>query len=367
MNEKKELFCNIFEHKKVVVTGHTGFKGSWLSIWLYSLGAKVFGISESIPTNPSNFKACKVEDKLTDIRANICDVEEIKKIISDIKPDFIFHLAAQSLVRVSYETPLITWQTNTFGTISILESLKSISNDCTSIFVTSDKCYENLEWDWGYRENDRIGGIDPYSASKGGAELAIDSYAKCFFKESSVRIGIGRAGNVIGGGDWSPYRLVPDCMKSWSNDQEVIIRNPQSTRPWQHVLEPLSGYLLLASKLYMQNEIRGEAFNFGPPSNQNYDVMTVVREMAKYWDKVKWQTSKASSFEESGLLKLNCDKALSKLSWEPVWNFNETIYQTVSWYKNFYEKDEDMFKNTMNQISDYTNTAIIKKLSWTNA
>tara|TARA_Y100000813_G_C24133692_1_gene338844 strand:- start:413 stop:1204 length:792 start_codon:yes stop_codon:yes gene_type:complete len=261
----------------------------------------------------------------------------------------------------------LTWQTNTLGTVSLLESLKSISNKCVSIFITSDKCYENLEWEWGYRENDRIGGIDPYSASKGGAELAINSYSKCFFNQGIVKVGIGRAGNVIGGGDWSPHRLVPDCMKSWSNNEQVVIRNPNSTRPWQHVLEPLSGYLLLASKLYLNQELRGEAFNFGPPANQNFNVMSVVKEMSKYWDKVKWENIKDTSFSESGLLKLNCDKALSKIEWEPVWNFNETIYHTVNWYKNFYEKKDDVFQTSLKQIADYTRSAISKELSWANA
>ena len=367
MNNNKEVFWNIFKNKKVIVTGHTGFKGSWLSIWLYALGAKVFGISKSIPTIPSNFNACNLNNKLIDYRADICNLEDIKKIINEIKPDFIFHLAAQSLVRASYEDPLSTWQTNTLGTVSVLESLKSISNKCISIFITSDKCYENLEWEWGYREIDRIGGIDPYSASKGGAELAISSYSKCFFNEGGIKVGIGRAGNVIGGGDWSPYRLVPDCMKSWSKNEQVIIRNPNSTRPWQHVLEPLSGYLLLASKLHLNQELRGEAFNFGPPANQNFNVMSVVNEMAKYWDQVKWKTNKNKSFDESGLLKLNCDKALSKISWEPVWNFNETIYHTVNWYKNFYVKEDDSFQLSLKQIKDYTNSAISKGLSWTNA
>tara|TARA_A100001035_G_C27759716_1_gene490596 strand:- start:101 stop:1204 length:1104 start_codon:yes stop_codon:yes gene_type:complete len=367
MKQSKELFWKTFENKKVIVTGHTGFKGSWLSIWLYSLGAKVFGLSESIPTNPSNFKACKLEDKLVDFRVNICDTEKVKKIIQDIKPDFIFHLAAQSLVKVSYENPLLTWNTNTLGTVSILEALKSISNNCISIFITSDKCYKNLEWEWGYRENDRIGGSDPYSASKGGAELAIQSYFKCFFKGGDIKIGIGRAGNVIGGGDWSPYRLVPDCMKSWSNNEVVTIRNPNSTRPWQHVLEPLSGYLLLASKLYLENDLEGEAFNFGPPANQNYNVMNVVKEMSQYWEKVRWETADSKGFQESGLLKLNCDKALSKILWEPVWDFNTTIYQTVNWYKNFYENKKNTFDNSINQIEEYTKAANFKDLCWTNA
>ena len=363
----KEVFWNTFKNKKVIVTGHTGFKGSWLSIWLYVLGAKVFGISKSIPTIPSNFKACNLDNKIIDYRANICDFEDTKKIINEIKPDFIFHLAAQSLVRTSYEDPLSTWQTNTLGTVSVLESLKSISNECISIFITSDKCYENLEWEWGYREIDRIGGVDPYSASKGGAELAISSYSKCFFNEGGVKVGIGRGGNVIGGGDWSPCRLVPDCMKSWSKNERVVIRNPYSTRPWQHVLEPLSGYLVLASKLYQNQDLRGEAFNFGPPANQNFNVISVVKEMSKHWDKVKWETNKDKSFDESGLLKLNCDKALSKISWKPVWNFYETIHHTVNWYKNFYGEKDDTFQITLSQIKEYTNSAIFKGLSWTNA
>ena len=361
------FFHETFKNKKVLITGHTGFKGSWLSIWLFLLGAKVFGISNSVPTTPSHFSSCNLEKKLIDFRANICDVENIEEIIKDIQPDFIFHLAAQSLVKVSYQDPFLTWQTNTMGTVSILESLKSIRNKCVAIFITSDKSYENREWDWGYRENDKLGGIDPYSASKGSAEFAIRSYSKSFFNNSNIRIGVGRAGNVIGGGDWSKYRLVPDCMKSWARDQEVIIRNPQSTRPWQHVLEPISGYLSLASRLDIDEHLRGEAFNFGPPANQNFSVIEVVEEMSKYWDKVKWKIEKDSNSQESDLLKLNCDKALVKLSWEPVWGFNETINQTVKWYKYFYEKKGELLKISTNQIQNYTNSAILKNLSWTNA
>ena len=367
MDKDNLFFHETFNNKKVLITGHTGFKGSWLSIWLFLLGAKVFGISNSIPTTPSHFSSCNLQKKLIDIRANICDVKRIREIIQDIQPDFIFHLAAQSLVKVSYQDPFLTWQTNTMGTVSILESLKSIRNKCVAIFITSDKSYDNLEWDWGYRENDKLGGIDPYSASKGSAEFAIRSYSKSFFNNSNIRIGVGRAGNVIGGGDWSKYRLVPDCMKSWAIDQEVIIRNPQSTRPWQHVLEPISGYLILASRLNINEHLKGEAFNFGPPANQNFSVIQVVEEMSKYWNKVKWKIEKDSNSQESDLLKLNCDKALVKLSWEPVWGFNETINQTVKWYKYFYEKKGDLLKISTNQIQNYTNSAILRNLSWTNA
>jgi CDP-glucose 4,6-dehydratase len=365
MKQNKELFWKTFENKKVIVTGHTGFKGSWLSIWLYSLGAKVFGLSESIPTNPSNFKACKLEDKLVDFRVNICDTEKVKKIIQDIKPDFIFHLAAQSLVKVSYENPLLTWNTNTLGTVSILEALKSISNNCISIFITSDKCYKNLEWEWGYRENDRIGGSDPYSASKGGAELAIQSYFKCFFKGGGIKIGIGRAGNVIGGGDWSPYRLVPDCMKSWSNNEVVTIRNPNSTRPWQHVLEPLSGYLLLGSKLYNSESLHGESFNFGPQIAENNSVLDLVKKMSEFWEKVKWVcTLEERKPYESGLLKLNCDKAFFDLEWHSVLSFQETIKYTIEWYKTFYEDNSNIQSKSSNQIDNYIALANKLDLGW---
>tara|TARA_B100000212_G_scaffold180953_1_gene136211 strand:- start:881 stop:1984 length:1104 start_codon:yes stop_codon:yes gene_type:complete len=367
MNQDKLVFKEIFHNKKVLITGHTGFKGSWLSLWLCLLGAKVVGISDSIPTTPSNFITCKLENKLIDFRANICDTKKINKIINEVKPDFIFHLAAQSLVKVSYQEPLLTWQTNTLGTVSILESLKCAKNKCVAIFITSDKSYDNLEWPWGYRENDKLGGIDPYSASKGSAEFAIRSYFKSFFNNSNIRIGVGRAGNVIGGGDWSKYRLVPDCMRSWSKGQEAIIRSPESTRPWQHVLEPLSGYLRLASKLYIDKEFSGEAFNFGPPANQNFSVIDVVKEMSKYWEKVKWEIDEASNRKESGLLKLNCDKALTQLSWEPVWDFNKTISQTVNWYKLFYEDKSDLLKISSSQIESYTKSAILKNSPWTNA
>ena len=366
MQNNQHLFKNIFNDKKVLITGHTGFKGSWLSIWLNFLGAKVYGISENIPTKPSNFIANKLNDFVIDHRADICEIEKIKNIISEIKPDYLFHLAAQPLVGIAYSDPYLTWKTNTLGTVSILEALNQLKTKCISVLITSDKCYENVEWEWGYRENDKIGGIDPYSASKGGAELAIKSYTNCFFNKGDIKIGVGRAGNVIGGGDWSPYRLVPDCIKSWSKNKKVVIRNPISTRPWQHVLEPLSGYLSLAYNLSIDEKCRGEAYNFGPAANQNFTVIDVVKEMSKNWEKVQWEVNKENNFKESGLLKLNCDKALTDLNWEPVWDFQETIFHTVDWYKTYYEKQTDILELSIKQIEAYSSAARIKKLSWTN-
>jgi CDP-glucose 4,6-dehydratase len=362
-------FKNTFNNKKIVVTGHTGFKGSWLSIWLSSLGANVTGISDRIPSEPSNFQASNVEKILNDIRIDIRDTKTVKKTIEKINPDFIFHLAAQALVKTSYESPLETISTNAIGTINILESVRNLDKPATLVMITSDKVYENNEWLWGYRESDRIGGKDPYSASKGMAELAINSYIQSFFNnsESNISIAIARAGNVIGGGDWASNRLVPDCMRAWSAGKAVDIRSPSSTRPWQHVLEPLSGYLSLASSLSSSKENHSEAFNFGPHADQNYSVSEIIDEMSKNWSQVRWNDTSSSKehLHEAGLLKLNCDKALSKLLWSPVLNFDETVKMTVEWYKNFYEKKMNIMSDfTLSQISDFTQLAIERNIQW---
>ncbi len=369
---KNSNFLNeSFKNKKVVVTGHTGFKGSWLSIWLHSLGADVFGISSDIPSIPSHFMETNVGAIIKDYRLDINDSEKLKNLFLEIKPDFVFHLAAQPLVRKSFQEPLLTWHTNTIGTLNVLESIRCLVNNCVAILITSDKSYENVEWTWGYRENDRLGGLDPYSSSKACAELIIKSFYDSFLKnKKNLRIGIGRAGNVIGGGDWAEDRLVPDCMKSWHMDKTVNIRNPVATRPWQHVLEPLSGYLNLALNLSKSNHNNGEPFNFGPPSQQNHSVLEVVMEMSNYWDKVKWEINcEATNIKECGLLKLNCDKALSSLGWLSVWNFKETIYETVTWYKTFYESKNNINNNstyelTLEQIKRYTSKAQKLKLKW---
>jgi len=358
-----------FNKKTVLVTGHTGFKGSWLSLWLTSLGAKVVGISNNIPSNPSNFVASELAKITEDIRLDIRDADLVSKVIQKYQPDFVFHLAAQALVRESYNFPLETITTNAVGSANILEAIRHLNKSVSVVMITSDKVYDNSEWVWGYRETDRIGGKDPYSASKGMAEIAIYSYIESFFKESNsnVKIGIARAGNVIGGGDWASDRLVPDCMRAWSLGQDVEVRSPNSTRPWQHVLEPLSGYLSLAVNLSVSQKYHSEAFNFGPHANQNYSVRELIDEMTNYWDKVRWSDISQSQkhLHESELLKLNCDKALSKLHWQPVLQFDETVKMTVEWYKKYYEKRFlSMSDFTLLQIKEFTSLAENRGILW---
>ncbi len=355
-----------FKSKKVLITGHTGFKGSWLSLWLSRLGAEVTGFSDKLISNPSHYEFIKEVFKY-DLRGDIRDLQNVKSVIQDYKPDFIFHLAAQPIVKDSYLNPVLTWETNLFGTINILESLKDIQKKCTAIIITSDKCYDNVEWIWGYREVDKLGGPDPYSASKGAAEIAINSYAKSFFHipNSKVRIASARAGNVIGGGDWAANRIVPDCIRSWSKGETVYLRNPKSTRPWQHVLEPLSGYLTLALKLDLEQSFNGQAFNFGPASNETKTVLDLVEEMSKSWVKVNWKLiNEKEGFHESALLKLNCDKALYFLDWQSCLSFKETMKFTVNWYKNFFEESTNVFEFSNYQIEEYTNLAKMRGIDW---
>ena len=275
------MFNNIFENKTIIITGHTGFKGSWLSVWLTSLGANVIGVSHDVPTHPSHYGSFDRQFLVDDVRVDVRNVEEIGALVQKHQPDFIFHLAAQALVRPSYENPLETITTNSIGSTSVLESLRELNKTVVAVMITSDKAYDNMEWVWGYRETDRLGGKDPYSASKGMAELAIRCYVESFFNlpDSNVKVGITRAGNVIGGGDWAKDRIVPDCMRAWSENRVVDIRSPNATRPWQHVLEPLSGYLVLAMELAMSPEVHGNAYNFGPPANQNHRVRELIDEM----------------------------------------------------------------------------------------
>tara|TARA_B110000003_G_scaffold89929_1_gene92006 strand:- start:18758 stop:19828 length:1071 start_codon:yes stop_codon:yes gene_type:complete len=347
----------IFLNKTVIITGHTGFKGSWLSAWLKLMGANVVGISLDPPTSPSHFYESNINNGIDDCRINITDLKEIKQKIIDVSPDFLFHLAAQPIVGRSYEDPLETWNTNVIGTLNVLESLRYVKNQCTAVIITSDKCYDNVEWEWGYRENDTLGGPDPYSASKGAAEIAIRSYFKSYFKDpnNGIKIASARAGNVIGGGDWAEDRIVPDCIQAWSKNENVQLRNPASTRPWQHVLEPLGGYLVLASELSKNDGLHGEAFNFGPPAHQNHSVLSLVEEMSLHWDQVKWDKPEEvkDAFYESGLLKLNCDKALHLLNWKAVLSFSETVKLTTEWYMKFYENPEIIASVTNSQITEY--------------
>jgi len=361
----------VFRDAQVLISGHTGFKGSWLSLWLKQLGARVAGISIDVPTEPSHFQAANLSDVIEDYRLDIRKGDELKAAIKKIRPDFVFHLAAQALVRRAYAAPVDTWLTNAIGTINMLEAMREIDNDCVAVLITSDKCYDNVEWEWGYRETDALGGPDPYSASKGAAELAIRSQVKSFFKpEGSIRIGVGRAGNVIGGGDWADDRIVPDCMRAWSQHETVSLRNPQATRPWQHVLEPLSGYLALAMSLKSDAKLHGEPFNFGPPAHQNHSVLDLITRMQKHWDQVRWEdcSSQYKGPYESGLLKLNCDKALHHLDWQPSWDFEETVRETALWYRNYYSSysspSSSIADFSLSQIDKYTLDAKEKGLPW---
>ncbi|MDB4110559.1 CDP-glucose 4,6-dehydratase [Amylibacter sp.] len=363
------LFKQTYENKTVLITGHTGFKGSWLSLWLSQLGSNVIGVSFDIPTEPSHFNASKLSNRLVDHRLDIMDSKGLKKVVRDSQPDFVFHLAAQALVRQSYQSPVDTIMTNAIGTSNVLDSLMCLDKPVVAVMITSDKAYDNVEWVWGYRETDRLGGKDPYSASKAMAELAIRSYVESFFSaaDSNVRLGIARAGNVIGGGDWAKDRIVVDCMESWSEGKIVDIRNPGATRPWQHVLEPLSGYLALGADLVRSHSNHGQAYNFGPPANHNHSVKDLINQMKVYWSNVRWNDiSKDEVFmHEAGLLKLNCDKALSDLNWLPTLSFDETVQMTVNWYKEFYETNEDMiYGKSLSQIAEYTNIAEKRGIEW---
>ncbi len=365
-----KTFNNSFKNKKIIITGNTGFKGSWLSLWLYSLGAQVYGISKDIPTKPSMFKELAIDKIVTFYQEDVRNYSAIKKIIGKIKPDFIFHMAAQPIVVTSYLEPVETISTNVIGTTNVLEALREININCTAIIITSDKCYDNVEWVWGYKETDALGGKDIYSGSKGAAELIFKSYYHSFFKnpnKSNVRVASVRAGNVIGGGDWADYRIVPDCIKAWVNGKSVEIRSPKATRPWQHVLEPLSGYLTVAQKLSSDISLNGESFNFGPSAEYNKTVQELLMDISSYWNLKQepfYLAKDISDFHEAGLLKLNCDKALYYLKWLPTLDYRTLIEFIGSWYHDFYNNKIDMLQFTLRQIHEYENIAKNKGIEW---
>ena len=370
-NSKKYMLNDIsksFFGKKVLITGHTGFKGSWLSLWLNNLGASVSGISIDIPSSPSHFDVTSLSNQIDDYRIDILDATAVKLAVKKIQPDYVFHLAAQALVRTSYENPVETMKTNAIGSANILDALRGLDNPVVAVMITSDKVYDNVEWSWGYRETDRLGGKDPYSASKGMAELAIRSFIESFFssKDSNVRVAIARAGNVIGGGDWAVDRIVPDCMNSWSKNNVVDIRNPDATRPWQHVLEPIRGYLVLASQLSANLSLHSESYNFGPHAQLNYSVRELINAMSKHWDLVQWNDTSnlKEQLHEAGLLKLNCDKALMDLKWQPILEFEETVLMTVEWYRHYYQNStESMYNFTISQIEQYARLTSARDVS----
>ena len=341
-----------FKNKKIIITGHTGFKGSWLSLWLNMSGAKVYGISNNYKSTETNIKNFKLKKTVKNFNIDIRNFAKLNKIITKIKPDFIFHFAAQSLVGNSFKNPVYNFETNFNGTLNLLEVLRLSKFKCISVIITSDKSYKNLEIKRGYTEKDILGGDDPYSASKASAEFVINSYFKSFLKnKKNLRIAICRAGNVIGGGDWSNDRLIPDIMRSIFNNKKVKLRNQSSTRPWQHVLDVLNGYLILASKLKKNNTLNGQSFNFGPPIKSNYTVLAIVREMKKNWNLLEWVFSNRT-YHESTLLKLNSSKSLKYLNWKNKLDFKELIKLVTDWYKCFYE-NKNIYDFSIKQIRNF--------------
>lgn len=356
------MFGDYFRDKKVLVLGHTGFKGAWLSEWLIMLGADVAGVAIDVPTTPALFKDLNLSERLNDHRCDIRNLDALLAVFAQEAPEVVFHLAAQPIVSEGYADPKMTFDTNLGGTINVLEAIRATSSVKKAIMITSDKCYHNHEWSFGYRETDQLGGKDPYSASKACAELAIHAYYESFFKNTNQRIASVRAGNVIGGGDWAMNRIVPDCMRAWSKQKPVTIRAPHATRPWQHVLEPLSGYLLLASQL--GQSLSGQAYNFGPDATVNASVNTLIHELAIDWDGAVIDIDPASmQHTEAGLLKLSCDKALHDLNWQPTLELKETIQYTSKWYLG-HMRNMDIRALTQGQIMAYCEQATRREQVW---
>jgi len=364
------LFQRSFSGKTVVVTGNTGFKGSWLCLWLQKLGAKVVGIADEVPTEPSLYKLADLESLIEQHWIDVENLPELKSVIGDTQPNAVFHLAAQAIVSTSYENPVKTFSTNVMGTVHVLEAMRQLKKG-VGVIITSDKCYDNVEWPWGYRENDPLGGKDIYSGSKGAAELAFKSYFHSFFRDTSgVRLATGRAGNVIGGGDWAKDRIVVDCISSWHQGSAVAIRQPKATRPWQHVLEPLSGYLTLATSLMDDQKAHGQSYNFGPEASQNRPVEDLLIDLAKAWgfddpSQSYEITSPPSEWTEARLLKLNCDKALHDLAWMPTLQYEDVVRMTSEWYRNWHDgKVSDIRKFTDSQIEEYESVAQKRGRTW---
>jgi CDP-glucose 4,6-dehydratase len=363
----KTLFNGIYNNRKVLVTGNSGFKGSWLCLWLTQMGADVYGYSLEPDTTPNHWDLLNLDCKYQ--IGDICDSKAIEKYIYEIQPEIVFHLAAQPLVRDSYEFPANTFQTNVVGSVNVYEACRKAGSVKSLVSITTDKVYENREWVWGYRENDPFGGYDPYSASKACAEIATASYRQSFwnikdYKEKhETLLCTTRAGNVIGGGDWAKDRLVPDLMKSASKGEETIIRNPGSTRPWEHVLEPLSGYLLLGQKMFEEDASVAEGWNFGPSGDGVLTVQQVIEALKSEWDDLKYRIeSSDTNPHEAGLLRLDCQKARSHLKWEPIWDGAMGFQKTSQWYKTYYQTNQVI---SLTQLLEYIEQAKSKEIIWT--
>jgi len=366
------MFNDIFKNQTVLVTGHTGFQGSWTILWLKQLGANVVGYSLPAPTTPSMFCDLNLEDEITHIVNDIKDFSNLQESINKYKPDFVFHLAAQPIVRTSYDKPVETFQTNIMGTVNLLESIRNVSSVKAAIVMTSDKCYQIREGVNAYRENDSMGGYDPYSASKGATELVTQSYRNSFFmqsknKNSSIPIATIRAGNVIGGGDWAKYRIVSDCMRSLYANKPIILRNPDAVRPWQHVLEVISGMLWLAASLTKKSKLEG-AWNFGPIlSNKKITVRDIASKIISEWGSGNFICKKPNNdFYETNILQLDSSKAISQLEWKPVYTLDKAISETVSWYKNYKNNPTEIKNFTISQILNYSKKAKLLNIPWAN-
>lgn len=355
------MFNNIYKGKRIFLTGHTGFKGSWLALWLTKLGAEVCGYSLLPNTKPSMFEELNIQEKIEkSIIGDILDYSKLEKAILDFKPEIIFHLAAQPLVRLSYSEPIKTYLTNVIGTLNVLDAARKCSSVKAFVNITTDKCYENKEVQRGYKEDEPMGGYDMYSSSKGCVEIMSSSFRRSFLQdENSYAMATARAGNVIGGGDWAQDRLIPDCVKSINANQKIEIRNPMAVRPWQHVLEPLSGYLLLGQKLLEEGEKYTEGFNFGPKEENVLKVSEVAQMVVEYYGKGEVIIHKKDDLHEANLLMLNIEKAEKKLGWTPTYTANTAIAKTIEWYKHFYNKDKDMYEFTLKQIQEYE-----EKIKW---
>lgn len=342
---------HFWKNKKVLITGHTGFKGSWLSLWLQTLGAEVCGYSLDAPTNPNNFTVSNINEGMLSVIDDTRNRDSVSKIITDFQPDIIFHLAAQPLVRESYKDPLSTYETNVIGTLNILEAARHVSNVKSIVNVTTDKCYENKEWAWPYRENEPMGGYDPYSSSKGCSELLTSAFRRSY----NMPLASARAGNVIGGGDWADDRIVPDALRAWSNGDILTVRYPEAIRPWQHVLEPLSGYLTLAEQVYKNPKQYSDSYNFGPSENDAKPVRYILDYMKEHWGSdANWKADEGNHPHEAHYLKLDISKAKTYLNWHPRWSLHQALNATIEWHKAWLDK-QNMREITLTQINRYMN------------
>lgn len=348
--------ADFWHEKRVFLTGHTGFKGSWLSLWLQSLGAEVCGLALEPPSQPNLFSVAKVGAGMESVIGDIRDLETVHRTMAAFRPDVVFHMAAQPLVRLSYSEPVATYATNVMGTVHVLEAARRVDSVRCIVNITTDKCYENREWIWGYREDEPMGGHDPYSNSKGCSELVTSAYRRSFFQKSGVAIASARAGNVIGGGDWAADRLIPDILRAFERQKPVLIRNPHSTRPWQHVLEPLSGYMTLVERLWDTGQEFAEGWNFGPRDEDARPVQWIVERMVEAWGQdASWRQEAGEHPHEAHYLKLDISKAGHQLAWQPRWNLQTALLEILHWHRAWLT-NADMHKLCLSQIQQYTNS-----------